>query len=124
MTKLMLVPLAAVLCAACASWPMAPWPSLTDGAAFSTEAQLAPEEAAAFSKQIERDLAARGARVAIVFRTGRPLDELPEGLRYLHGALWVYREVPFVDGTTQRGYVVYSLRPGDGAALPLTESAL
>jgi hypothetical protein len=124
MTKLMLAPLAAVFCAACASLPLAPRPSLLDGAALSAEPALAPEEAAAFSKQIERDLAARGARVAIVFRTGQPLDELPEDLRYLHGALWVYREVPFVDGTTQRGYVVYRLKPGDGVALPLTESTL
>ena len=51
------------------------------------------EEAADFSKQIERDLAARGARVALVFRSGRAREDLPAGVRYTHGAFWVCSEL-------------------------------
>ncbi|MEO1038109.1 MAG: DUF2145 domain-containing protein [Pseudomonadota bacterium] len=70
---------------------------------------LSAEDAALFSKQIERDLAARGARVALVFRSGRPRDELPEGVRYTHGAFWVYQPLQAADGTVFNGYAVYNL---------------
>ena len=56
---------------------------------FSTKSAgsyLSAEQAAVFSKQVERDLAAKGARLAIVFRTGRPRSELPDGISYTHGA--------------------------------------
>jgi len=67
------------------------------------------EDAADFSKQIERDLAARGARVALVFRTGRHREELPEGVRYTHGAFWVWSEIELEDGTRTHGYAVHNL---------------
>ena len=67
------------------------------------------QETAAFSKQIERELAERGAYVAMVFRTGRPRSGLPEGIRYTHGAFWVYTPVPTQGGGTQYGYAVYNL---------------
>ncbi len=67
------------------------------------------QQTADFSKQIERELAARGAYVAIVFRTGRPRSGLPEGIRYTHGAFWVYTPVPTQGGGTQYGYAVYNL---------------
>jgi hypothetical protein len=69
-------------------------------------------EAADFSKHIERELAARGAFVAIVFRTGRARDELPDEIRYTHGALWVYTQIPTYDGGHQFGYAVYNLYHG------------
>lgn len=67
------------------------------------------EEAADFSKLIERELAARGAYVALVFRTGRPRENMPEGIRYTHGAFWVYTPVETADGETLYGYAVYNL---------------
>lgn len=67
------------------------------------------QQTADFSKQIERELAARGAYVAIVFRTGRPRSGLPNGIRYTHGAFWVYTPVPTQGGGTQYGYAVYNL---------------
>ncbi len=85
---------------------------------------LGAQEAADFSKQIERTLAAEGARVAIVFRTGRPRDKLPEGIDYTHGAFWVYRDIVTEDGERLRGYAVYNLYHGDGETLPKTESYL
>ena len=66
-------------------------------------------EMADFSKQIEQELASRGAYVAMVFRTGRDRDQLPDGIRYTHGAFWVYAPVPTLGGGTQYGYAVYNL---------------
>jgi Uncharacterized protein conserved in bacteria (DUF2145) len=85
---------AAALMAAVAALAGAPPPVLAanDGVSTATAvAHLTPAQAPAFSKQIEDDLATRGARVAIVFRTGRPHDKLPQGISYTHGAFWVYR---------------------------------
>lgn len=87
-------------------------------------AHLSPQQAALFSKQIERDLAARGARVAMVFRLGRPRSQMPEGLGYTHGAFWVYRSIKAADGRTLDGYAVYNLYSGDGKAWPARESRL
>ncbi|MBP2157505.1 MULTISPECIES: DUF2145 domain-containing protein [Asticcacaulis] len=79
---------------------------------------------AAFAKQIERDLASRQARLAIVFRSGRPRAKLPEGIRYTHGAFWVYSEVKGADGKAYKGYAVHNLYQGDGKSLPITRSYL
>ena len=67
--------------------------------AFDSTAQSSPgspvfltvEEAADFSKQIEDSLAQNGARVAMVFRSGRDRDRLPDNVQYTHGAFWVFR---------------------------------
>jgi hypothetical protein len=67
------------------------------------------EDAADFSKQIERDLAANGARLAIVFRSGEPRDELPDGIRYTHGGFWVHSQIEADDGRTVNGYAVHNL---------------
>jgi hypothetical protein len=79
---------------------------------------------AGFAKQIERDLAARHARLAIVFRTGRPRSKLPQGISYTHGAFWIYSEVKGADGKTYKGYAVHNLYQGDGKSLPITRSYL
>lgn len=67
------------------------------------------QEAADFSKLIERELAARGAYVALVFRSGRQRDAMPDGIRYTHGAFWVYAPVETEDGETIYGYAVFNL---------------
>jgi hypothetical protein len=87
-------------------------------------ALLGAQEAADFSKQIERRLAADGAHVAVVFRTGRARDTLPDGIDYTHGAFWVYRDILVEGGERVRGYAVYNLYHGDGERLPTTESYL
>ncbi len=81
-------------------------------------------EAAGFAKQAERDLAARGARVAIVFRTGKPRKDLPEGIAYTHAAFWVYSDITGGDGKTYKGYASYNLYQGDGKTLPVDQSYL
>nr|WP_303657279.1 DUF2145 domain-containing protein [Asticcacaulis aquaticus] len=85
---------------------------------------LSPSDAARFAKQIETDLAAKGARVAIVFRTSRPRGKLPPGIAYTHGAFWVYRDIETSDGRVLKGYAVYNLYHGDGKTLPVTRSYL
>lgn len=95
-----------------------------DSSAAGAAPHLAPDEAAAFSKEIERTLAEDGARLAIVFRTGRTRDRLPDGIEYTHGGFWVYRDIVLEDGETERGYAVYNLYHGDGETLPRTQSYL
>ena len=87
-------------------------------------AHLKPADSAAFAKQIERDLAARHAHVAIVFRAGRSRKDLPDNIAYTHGAFWVYGETTGADGKTYKGYAVYNLYQGDGKSLPETQSYL
>jgi hypothetical protein len=95
-----------------------------DSSAQVVASHLTAPEAAAFSKEIERDLAARGVRVAMVFRTGRPREALPEGIDYTHGAFWVYRTIRTADGAALPGYAVYNLYAGDGSNWPKTQSRL
>lgn len=96
----------ALLCAAPAS-------AQVDSSAPAAEpVKLTEAEAAAFSKQIERRLAAGGARVAIVFRSGRPREALPDGISYTHGAFWTYGPIETEDGKTLNGYAVHNLYQG------------
>lgn len=90
----------------------------------SAASYLKPEEAAGFAKQVERELATKGARVALVFRTGRPRSKLPKGISYTHGAFWVYTTIKTGDGRTINGYAVYNLYHGDGQSLPVDQSYL
>ncbi len=82
-----------------------------------------PEDAAAFSKAIEKELAAKGARVAMVFRSGRTRDALPDGVRYTHGSFWVYQPIDTPEGRIN-GYVSHNLFHGDGGELSKRESYL
>jgi hypothetical protein len=94
-----------------------------DSSARADAAHFTDAQAAAFSKTIERDLAGKGARVAMVFRTGRSRDKLPDGIAYTHGAFWVHRSIASAAGAVE-GYAVYNLYAGDGKAWPLLQSRL
>ena len=95
-----------------------------DSSARAVAAHFTAPEAAGFSKQIEKDLASRGARLAMVFRTGRPRAQLPDGIAYTHGAFWIYRTITTAEGKSVSGYAVYNLYAGDGVAWPKTQSRL
>ncbi len=73
------------------------------------EALFAPQQITAFAKKVERTLAAQGARVAILARMGRPLSELPEGMRFTHVAFAVYSEVTTHDDRKLPGYAIFNL---------------
>ncbi|MBI5277806.1 MAG: DUF2145 domain-containing protein [Burkholderiales bacterium] len=69
---------------------------------------IAAAQVIAFSKKVERELAARGARVAIVARAGRPASEMPPGMRYTHAGFAVYSEILTADGRRVAGYAMYN----------------
>ncbi len=95
----------------------APAPAAAVDSGFSQPGQTAhftADEIVNFAKQVETDLAAQGARLAIVFRAGRPREDLPEGISYTHGAFWVYQTISLADGHQVPGYAVYNLYTGSG----------
>ncbi len=72
-------------------------------------AARSPAQVAAFSKQVEKALAEHGARIALVSRMGRPLSEMPEGMRYTHVGFAVYSQITTADGRQIPGYAMYNL---------------
>lgn len=71
------------------------------------------EQIAALSKGLERELAERGARVAIIGRIGLPREVMPPGLEYSHAGLAVYSSIRTADNRLVPGYAVYNLYQGD-----------
>ena len=122
MRKALVAAIALAALAGCASsGGSAPLPGSAETASAP---HLTGEQAALFAKQIERDLAAKGARLAIVFRTGEARDTLPEGISYTHGGFWTYVPISLDDGRVVNGYAVYNLYRGDGKSLPTDRSYL
>ena len=72
-------------------------------------AERSPAQVATFSKQVEKALAENGARIALVSRMGRPLSEMPEGMRYTHVGFAVYSQITTADGRQVPGYAMYNL---------------
>src|SRR3990167_914403 len=70
----------------------------------------APKKVIPFAKKVERELAERGALVAIVLRMGRDPKQMPDGIgEYTHVGIWVYSEMTAADGSKVNGYAVYNL---------------
>lgn len=83
---------------------------------FSSSASSAGEQAhfelqqiIHFAKKVEKTLAGKGARVAILARMGRPRNELPEGMHFTHVAFAVYSEITTQDGRKLPGYAIHNL---------------
>jgi hypothetical protein len=66
-----------------------------------------------FAKKVEKTLAIKGARVALVARMGRPPSELPEGMHFTHVGFAVYSEITTQDGRKVPGYAMYNLYQDD-----------
>jgi hypothetical protein len=66
------------------------------------------EQIIGLSKKMERTLAAKGVRVAIIGRVGRPPQEMPEGMYYTHAASAVYSEITTRDGRHVYGYAMFN----------------
>ncbi len=79
------------------------------GSSEATEAILPADQVATFSNRVQKDLAARGAHVAIVARMGRDPSTLPKGINYTHVAYWVYSEITDQNGGKSYGYRAYNL---------------
>lgn len=73
------------------------------------QAHFSPEQIIKFAKKIEKTMATKGARVAILARMGRPRAELPEGMHFTHVAFAVYSEITTSDHRSFPGYAIYNL---------------
>jgi len=73
------------------------------------EIHFKPEEIIKFSKKVEKTLARKGARVAIIARVGQPRESLPDGIRFTHVAFAVYSQITTQDGRRIPGYAIYNL---------------
>lgn len=83
------------------------------GSASGGEPHFSAEQLVTLSKNVEHAIAARGARVALVSRVGRPPDELPEGIEFTHVAFAVYSQITTDDGRVVPGYAMYNLYQSD-----------
>jgi hypothetical protein len=109
-----------LICAGCIVFAINFGPSIANAAGFSSsssseteQAHFTPEQIIKFAKKVEKTLADKGARVAIVARMGRPIDELPEGMHFTHVGFAVYSEITTQDGRKVPGYAMYNLYQED-----------
>ncbi len=78
------------------------------GSMAGGEAFFPPEQIVKFSKQVEKVLAARGTRVALLARVGRPPAEMPEGMHFTHISFAIYSKITTADGRIVPGYAIYN----------------
>jgi hypothetical protein len=80
--------------------------------------RLSAADARAFAQAVENALAARGAKVAIVFRVGLPPEAMPKDMLYSHGGIWVRAD------DAEPDYQTFDLYQGDGRRLACDRSEL
>ncbi len=98
-----------LLLAICLLLPLAAWA----GNVPSAKGLFEFRQIATLSKGLERALAARGARVAIIGRVGLPPSVMPPGVEYSHAGFAVYSTIRTADNRMVPGYAVYNLYQGD-----------
>ncbi len=84
-------------------------PGASAGSSSGGAANFTAVEIATLAKNVERALAAEGARVAIISRVGRSPETLPQGIEYTHVAFAVYSQITAADGSKLPGYAIYNL---------------
>lgn len=83
------------------------------GSKANEEPQFEAEKIISFAKKVEKMVAAKGARVFLVARAGRPDSEMPEGFHYTHVGFGVYSMIKTEDGREIPGYAIYNLYQND-----------
>lgn len=83
------------------------------GSTAHTEPHFKAGQVVSFAKKVEKEVAAKGARVFIMSRVGRPPAELPPGFHYTHVAFGVYSMIKTADGRTIPGYAIHNLYQRD-----------
>ncbi len=73
------------------------------------EIKYSPEEVAEFAKAVEKFAAKQGARAFIISRVGRPIEDLPKGIKYTHTAIAVYSEIALANNEIAYGYAIHNL---------------
>jgi len=71
------------------------------------------KQIATLSKGLERILAKKRVRVAIISRVGLSKKVLPEGVNFSHAGFAVYSKIRTKDGRLVPGYAVYNLYQGE-----------
>lgn len=79
------------------------------GSTSGGDPRFPAERIAALAKNVERTLAASGARVAIISRVGRDPKDLPPGIDFTHVAFAVYSRITTDQGAELNGYAIYNL---------------
>lgn len=82
---------------------------LAGSSSIGGETHFKPAEIVKFAKKVEKTLAKKGARVAIIARVGRPRNKLPEGIGFTHTAIAVYSQITTADNRKVPGYAIYNL---------------
>lgn len=88
---------------------VSPCPPAFAGGTQAERPQFAPQQIDAFSKQVERELGQRSARIALISRVGLDRASLPEGIEFTHVGFAVYSSIRLADGRTVPGYAMYNL---------------
>lgn len=86
---------------------------LSAGAQTIREERFNYTQIATLAKGVERVLAAKRVRVAIISRVGLVENILPEGVNYSHAGFAVYSRIKTTDGRMVPGYAVYNLYQGE-----------
>lgn len=73
------------------------------------EIHFKADEIIQFSKKVEKTLAQKGARIAIIARVGRDRESLPAGISFTHTAFAVYSQITTADNRKIPGYAIYNL---------------
>ena len=73
------------------------------------EIYFKPEQIIKFAKKVEKSLAEKGTKIAVLARVGRPKDKLPAGFGYTHVGFAVYSQITTADGRKIPGYAIYNL---------------
>lgn len=79
------------------------------GSQAAQQPSFAADAIASFSKNVERHLASQGARVAIIARQGRPIEDMPQGITFTHTAIAIYSDITLSDGKMAKGYAIHNL---------------
>ena len=95
--------------AICLLLPVATWA----GNVPSAEGLFEFRQIATLSKGLERALAERGVRVAIIGRIGLPATVMPPGVEFSHAGFAVYSTIRTADNRLVPGYAIYNLYQGD-----------
>jgi len=98
---------------ACAVGPSVAGSGSSSSSAAAEQPHFSAEQIIGFAKKVEKTLAVKGARVAILARMGRPPSELPEGMHFTHVAFAVYSQITTGDGRQVPGYAIYNLYQED-----------
>jgi hypothetical protein len=79
------------------------------GSNQDTEPKHSAKEITQFAKKVEKYAASQGARAFIIARVGRPVKDLPKGIKFTHTAIAFYSSIALANGETAKGYAIHNL---------------